>query len=56
MVNRYEKVTSLIWLMASAAIIAKSAKCSVSYWSHLWPVFLPMLCGIAMAAFSLIVK
>jgi len=53
--NRYEKISSLVWLMASIAIIGGSSVYSFGAWSHPGPGFLPLWCGIIMAALSLIV-
>jgi putative tricarboxylic transport membrane protein len=53
--NRYDKVSSLAWLMASIAIIVGSSHYPVGSWSRPGPAFLPLLCGIIMAALSLVV-
>lgn len=53
--KRYDKVSSLAWLMASIAIIMGSSTYSFGKWSNPGPAFLPLWCGIIMAALSLIV-
>ena len=53
--NRYDKVSSLVWLMVSIAIVVGSSSYSFGKWSQPGPAFLPLWCGIIMAALSLIV-
>jgi len=53
--KRYDKVSSLAWLIASIAIIVGSSAYSFGSWAHPGPAFLPLWCGIIMAALSLIV-
>lgn len=55
MAGRYDRITSLIWLTTSLVVIAGSAQYPFGAWSHPGPAFLPILCGAAMAALSLIV-
>lgn len=52
---RYDKVSSLTWLVCSIGIILGSLAYSFGRWSHPGPAFLPLLCGIIMAALSLII-
>ena len=52
---RYDKISSLVWLIGSIAIIAGSLVYSFGSWAHPGPAFLPLWCGIVMAALSLIV-
>lgn len=52
---RYDKVSSLIWLGGSIAIIFSSLAYSFGSWSHPGPAFLPLLCGIIMAVLSLVI-
>ena len=53
--ERYDKVSSLTWLMASIAIIVTSIAYPLGTFAHPGPSFLPLLCGIFMGIFSLIV-
>jgi putative tricarboxylic transport membrane protein len=55
MSTRYDKVSSLVWLVGSIAIILGSLAYSFGSWSHPGPAFLSLLCGIIMAALSLII-
>ena len=52
---RYDKASSLTWLAGSLVIILGSRAYSFGTWSHPGPAFLPLLCGIIMAALSLII-
>jgi len=53
--NRYDKVSSLTWLMVSIAIIVGSTAYSFGGWSHPGPAFLPLWCGVIMGALALVV-
>ncbi len=53
--NRYDKASSLVWLAASVAIMVGSSAYSFGTWAHPGPAFLPLLCGLSMAVFSLII-
>ena len=55
LINRLDKISSLVWLIVSIAIILGSLAYSFGSWSHPGPAFLPLLCGIIMAALSSIV-
>lgn len=52
---RYDKISSLVWLIASIAIILGSFTYSYGSWAHPGPAFLPLWCGIIMAALSFII-
>jgi len=51
----YDKISSLVWLVVSIAIILGALAYSFGGWSHPGAAFLPLLCGIIMAGLSLIV-
>jgi putative tricarboxylic transport membrane protein len=51
----YDKISSLVWLMVSIAIIIGSLAYSVGTWAQPGPGFLPLLCGVIMATLSLII-
>jgi putative tricarboxylic transport membrane protein len=53
--NRYDKASSLLWLAASVIITVGSSAYSFGSWSHPGPAFLPLLCGLSMVVFSLII-
>jgi len=53
--NPCDKISSLIWLAASIVIILGSLAYSVGTWSQPGPAFLPLLCGLAIAFFSVII-
>jgi hypothetical protein len=50
--NPFEKASSLAWLIVSLLIIAGSSTYSFGTWSRPGPAFLPLWCGIIMAAFA----
>lgn len=53
--NRYDKISSLIWFMVSIGIILGSLNYPFGSFSHPGPAFLPLFSGIVMAVLSLIV-
>jgi len=53
--NKYEKISSLLWLLFSAAIIAYSLSYPFGTWRNPGPGFLPFWCGIIMAGLSSII-
>jgi putative tricarboxylic transport membrane protein len=52
---QYDKISSLVWLVGSIAIILGSLAYPFGSWSHPGPSFLPLLCGVIMATLSLVV-
>ena len=53
--NRFEKKSSLIWLISSLIIIGIASTYPFGTWSRPGPGFLPLLCGIVMAVLSAVV-
>ena len=53
--NRFEKKSSLLWLISSLIIIGGASTYPFGTWSRPGPGFLPLLCGIVMAVLSAVV-